>query len=223
MQANGVGSSLYFKDFATFTAKMLSRFEHQESKGYGGAAIKAAQAAGQKLALLEDKNMQTKLRMAVVIFAASLLSASLISAASLTKATSVKPKGHIVGIASWYGLQHQGLKMANGKRFDRRKLTAASWYVPLGTALRVVNLENGRSVTVTVTDRGPNLRLHRIVDLSEAAARELGYVEKGLARVYVSPVESYAPQHAELRRPLVEPDAALVATVAEPPALLPAP
>src|SRR5437879_10248356 len=114
--------------------------------------------------------MQTKLRMTMVIFAASLLSASLISAATLTKSSSVKPRGQYVGIASWYGQQHQGLKMANGKRFDRRKLTAASWYVPLGTALRVVNLENGRSVTVTVTDRGPNLRLHRILDLSEAAA-----------------------------------------------------
>ena len=88
--------------------------------------------------------------------------------------------------------------MANGKRFDRRKLTAASWYVPLGTVLRVVNLENGRSVTVTVTDRGPNLRLHRIVDLSEAAARELGYVEKGLTPVFVSPILAYEPQHAVL-------------------------
>jgi rare lipoprotein A len=160
--------------------------------------------------------MQTKLRMAVAIFAASLLSASLISAASLSKAPSVKPKGHIVGIASWYGLQHQGLKMANGKRFDRRKLTAASWYVPLGTVLRVVDLENGRSVTVTVTDRGPNLRLHRVVDLSEAAARQLGYVEKGLARVYVSPVESYAPQHAEIRRTVVAPDDSLVASYTAP-------
>lgn len=170
--------------------------------------------------------MQTKLRMTVVIFAASLLSASLISAATLTKGASVKPNSHYVGIASWYGQQHQGLKMANGKRFDRRKLTAASWYVPLGTVLRVVNLENGLSVTVTVTDRGPNLRLNRIVDLSEAAARQLGYVEKGLTRVYLSPVVSYAPQHAELSRALVEPDASLVATytAAEPTSeLLPAP
>jgi rare lipoprotein A len=160
--------------------------------------------------------MQTKLRIAVAIFAASLLSASLISAASLSKAPGVKPKGQIVGIASWYGLQHQGLKMANGKRFDRRKLTAASWYVPLGTVLRVVNLENGRSVTVTVTDRGPNLRLHRVVDLSEAAARQLDYVEKGLTRVYVSPVESYVPQHAEIRRTVVAPDDSLVASYTAP-------
>ena len=170
--------------------------------------------------------MQTKLRTAVVIFAASLLSASLISAATRTKALSPSAKSHAVGIASWYGLQHQGLKMANGKRFDRRKMTAASWYVPLGTVLRVVNLENGRSVTVTVTDRGPNFRLHRILDLSEAAARQLDYVEKGLTRVYVSPVVSYAPQDAELSRTLVEPDAALVATYTAPKppsALVPAP
>ena len=88
--------------------------------------------------------MQTKLRTTSLIFAASLLSASMISAASHAKTRTVKKESHFVGIASWYGHQHQGLKMANGKRFDRRKMTAASWYVPLGTVLRVVNLENGR-------------------------------------------------------------------------------
>jgi len=155
--------------------------------------------------------MQTKLRMALIIFAASLLSASMISAASRATARTRKVESHFVGIASWYGL-----KMANGKRFDRRKLTAASWYVPLGTVLRVVNLENGRSVTVTVTDRGPNLRLHRILDLSEAAAGKLGYVEKGLTPVFVSPLLSYAPQHAQLRCTLVPPNAALVATYTAP-------
>ena len=160
--------------------------------------------------------MQTKLRTTALIFAASLLSASLISAATRTKAP-VKTESHFVGIASWYGLQHQGRKMANGKRFDRRKLTAASWYVPLGTVLRVVNLENGKSVTVTVTDRGPNLRLHRILDLSEAGARELGYVEKGLTRVLVTPMPSYQPQDAKLRRTLIEPvQPELVATETAP-------
>lgn len=161
--------------------------------------------------------MQTKLRTIALIFAASLLSASMISAASRSKAVTGSTKTHFVGIASWYGKQHQGLKMANGKRFDRRKLTAASWYVPLGTVLRVVNLENGKSVTVTVTDRGPNLRLHRIVDLSEAAARELGYVEKGLTPVFVSPILSYEPQHAMLHPTLLHsPDPDLVATYAAP-------
>ena len=88
--------------------------------------------------------------------------------------------------------------------------------MPLGTVLRVVNLENGRSVTVTVTDRGPNLRLHRILDLSEAAAWKLGYVEKGLTPVFVSPLLSYTPQHAQLRRTLVPPGAALVAAYTAP-------
>ena len=163
--------------------------------------------------------MQTKLRMAVTIFAASLLSASMISAASRTQSAGATLKVHSVGIASWYGIQHQGLKMANGKRFDRRKLTAASWYVPLGTVLRVVNLENGRSVTVTVTDRGPNFSLHRVLDLSEAAARQLGYVEKGLTSVLISPVLSYEPQHAALHSVLVEPSPALAATYTAPAAL----
>lgn len=161
--------------------------------------------------------MQTKLRIAVTIFAASLLSASMISGATRGKSPVPTTKFHPVGIASWYGVQHQGLKMANGKRFDRRKMTAASWYVPLGTVLRVVNLENGRSVTVTVTDRGPNLRLHRILDLSESAARELGYIEKGLTPVFVSPILVYPPQDAELHPVLVEPDRAdLVASDAAP-------
>ena len=149
--------------------------------------------------------MQTKLRIKATLFAASLLSASMISATSRAAAPGANAKLHPVGIASWYGQQHQGLKMANGKRFDRRKMTAASWYVPLGTVLRVVNLENGRSVNVTVTDRGPNLRLHRILDLSEAAARQLGYIEKGLTPVFVSPILSYKLQDAELHPILVEP------------------
>ena len=161
---------------------------------------------------------ETKLRMTVLFFAASLLSASTVSAASRPKGHSGGAKSHFVGVASWYGEQHQGLKMANGKRFDRRKLTAASWYVPLGTVLRVVNLENGRSVTVTVTDRGPNLRLNRILDLSEAAAKKLNYIEKGLTPVFVSPLLSYQQQDARLRpHLLVEPaDLDLVATAAGP-------
>jgi len=162
--------------------------------------------------------METKPRTLLLLIAASLLSASLVSAAGAEALRSrATPKSHFVGVASWYGLQHQGLKMANGKRFDRRKLTAASWYVPLGTVIRVVNLQNGKTVTVTVTDRGPNFRLHRILDLSEAAARELGYIEKGVTPVFVSPILSYEPQHAELNPTLTDPqDAELLATFASP-------
>jgi rare lipoprotein A len=110
-----------------------------------------------------------------------------------------------VGTASWYGKRHQGRKMANGKRFDSHKLTAASWYFPLGTTIRVVNVRNGESVVVTITDRGPNLRLHRLIDLSEAAAERLEYVGQGLTPVFLYPVISVETAPASLNVPLVEP------------------
>jgi rare lipoprotein A len=154
--------------------------------------------------------MQTQLRITMSMLAATLLTASMISAASRSKemAAAALAKPRFVGIASWYGAQHQGRKMANGKRFDRRKLTAASWYLPMGTTIRVVNLENGKSVTVTITDRGPNFRLHRLIDLSEAAARQLDYIQKGVTPVYVSPIVSYQPEHAEVRPIIAEPTSA---------------
>jgi rare lipoprotein A len=89
----------------------------------------------------------------------------------------------IIGKASWYGANRQGRKMANGNRFDKNQLTAASFDLPLGSVIRVLNLENGSSVVVTVTDRGPAKRLNRILDLSESAAVVLGYKEKGITKV----------------------------------------
>jgi len=163
--------------------------------------------------------MQTKLRKVTWLFVVSLLWTSPMSAATIkTQAETpgkahasqahAAPKARYAGVASWYGANRQGRKMANGRKFDRLALTAACWYFPLGTVLRVVNLENGNAVTVTVTDRGPNLRLHRVVDLSEAAAEQLGYLGQGLARVSVIPGISPArvkPEHAEFDVRLVDP------------------
>jgi rare lipoprotein A len=73
--------------------------------------------------------------------------------------------------------------MSNGQRFDYRSFTAASRSFPLGTKIRVFNLENGKFVDATVTDRGP-ARHDRVLDLSEAAARQLGFIGKGVARVF---------------------------------------
>jgi rare lipoprotein A len=95
--------------------------------------------------------------------------------------------------------------MADGKRFDRNKLTAASWYFPLGTAVRVENLKNGESVVVTITDRGPNRRLHRIVDLSQEAAERLDYVGKGLTAVFIYPITSFKTESAEFDSRLIGP------------------
>jgi rare lipoprotein A len=169
--------------------------------------------------------LQTKLRNISLLFAASLLwvsSASALSARAITQKAVAAHKVRSIGIASWYGKQHQGRKMANGQRFDRHKLTAASWYLPMGTMIRVFNLKNGKSVVVTVTDRGPNLRLHRILDLSEAAATQLDYVAHGLTPIFFMPLNSLVPEDAAFSDVLVEPAAAdLVATDGRPD--LPAP
>jgi rare lipoprotein A len=88
------------------------------------------------------------------------------------------------GIASFYGRQFQGRTTASGEKFDMNDMTAAHRTLPLGTVVKVTNLENGRTVTVTVNDRGPNRR-GRIIDLSKRAAEELGIVDDGLAEVRI--------------------------------------
>ncbi len=91
------------------------------------------------------------------------------------------------GMASYYGQDFAGRRTASGERFDPRALTAAHRQLPFGTRVRVTNLENGRSVTVRINDRGP-FAGGRIVDLSWEAARELGMLRAGVARVRVEVV-----------------------------------
>ena len=152
--------------------------------------------------------MQTKLRVGSLVFVAGLLWMSPMSAAvkqGPQKAAKAPASHPYNAIASWYGKQHQGRKMANGQRFDRHKLTAACWFLPLGTVVRVTNLNNGDTVDVTIADRGPNNRLHRLIDLSEAAAIELDFIQDGLTSVFLAPVVSAAPEPADLRAQVIEP------------------
>lgn len=108
-------------------------------------------------------------------------------------------KPHYIGKASFYGKHYwQGRKMANGKPFDYRKMTAALWFLPLGTQVRITNLENGKSVVVEVTDRGPAHSLHRVADLSQAAAEALDYTQKGLTTVLIQPVLTVETETAVL-------------------------
>lgn len=88
------------------------------------------------------------------------------------------------GIASYYHDRFQGRKTASGERFDQGAYSAAHKNLPFGTTVRVTRLDNGKSVVVTINDRGP-FKKGRIVDLSRQAARELGIIERGLARVKV--------------------------------------
>lgn len=86
------------------------------------------------------------------------------------------------GTASYYADKFHGNKTANGEIYDMYGLTAAHPTFPFGTKLRVVNLDNGKSVKVIVNDRMPE-RPDRIIDLSLGAAKKLGMIEAGLAEV----------------------------------------
>ncbi len=89
-----------------------------------------------------------------------------------------------IGIASWYGREFQGRPTANGETYQRGRLTAAHTTLPLPVIVRVTNLENGQSTLLRINDRGPFVS-GRIIDVSEAAAKSLGFRESGLARVRV--------------------------------------
>jgi rare lipoprotein A len=90
-----------------------------------------------------------------------------------------------LGTASFYGGWHQGKRTAFGTRFDQRKLTAAHPWLPFGTKVRVTEVNTGKSVIVTITDRLYSNR--RVIDLSTAAAHMLGMMRVGLTKVTLEP------------------------------------
>jgi rare lipoprotein A len=118
----------------------------------------------------------------------ALTAAAILVAASLGCATTGPLAGgrsEEVGLASYYGREHDGRRTASGEIFDMNEMTAAHRTLPFGTRVRVTDLANGRQVTVRINDRGP-FRRGRIVDLSYAAARKLGIVGRGVAKVRVA-------------------------------------
>ncbi|WP_447932765.1 septal ring lytic transglycosylase RlpA family protein [Sphingopyxis fribergensis] len=86
------------------------------------------------------------------------------------------------GMASYYGNELAGNRTASGERFDPGQLTAAHRSLPFGSLVRVTNTSNGDSVIVRINDRGPFSR-GRVIDVSQAAAREIGMHRSGTARV----------------------------------------
>ncbi len=86
------------------------------------------------------------------------------------------------GTASWYGEAHQGRPTASGEPYDMHGMTAAHRTLSFGTRIQVTNDNNGRSVELTVTDRGPFIE-GRILDVTYRAAQELDFVADGLARI----------------------------------------
>ena len=99
--------------------------------------------------------------------------------------SALAPEGYIEeGNASWYGVPFHGRRASNGEIYDMNKLTAAHRTLPFDTMVRVTNLNNGKTTTVRITDRGPFVE-NRIIDLSLAAAREIGSVGPGVVPVRI--------------------------------------
>ncbi|HXW03737.1 MAG TPA: septal ring lytic transglycosylase RlpA family protein [Vicinamibacterales bacterium] len=104
------------------------------------------------------------------------------------------------GLASYYGPGFHGEETASGEIFDQNRMVAAHRTLPLGTVVRVTNLENGRAVVLRVIDRGPygaNYRKGTIIDVSKGAARRLDFLEDGLVRVRVEVLQYPSGQDAE--------------------------
>lgn len=136
-----------------------------------------------------------------------------------------------VGTASWYGKDFHGKKTAAGNIYDMYSLSAAHKTLPLGTWVRVTNLSNGRGVDLVIDDRGPFVG-NRIIDLSYAAAQQLGSARAGLAKVRVTALadnplinvasapartKAPAPKVARVRTPAPRPVAATKQMVAQKP------
>lgn len=90
-----------------------------------------------------------------------------------------------IGYATWYGAALAGHFTASGERFDPSEMTAAHRTLPFGTWVDVIRVDNGQSVRVRITDRGPFGHEDRIIDLARAAAKELGVLKTGVVRVKV--------------------------------------
>jgi len=106
---------------------------------------------------------------------------------SIPSLCSIPCEKHEVGLASWYGQELEGNTTASGEVYDSNGLTAAHHTLPFGTTIRVTNLRNKRTILLRVNDRGPHMG-KRLLDVSWAAAKHLGFVHSGTTRVRVEVV-----------------------------------
>lgn len=91
----------------------------------------------------------------------------------------------VKGKATYYHSKFNGRRTTSGEVYNSKKLTAAHLKLPFGTLVTVTNVDNGRSVEVRVNDRGPHSKFY-IIDISQAAAKEIGMFGKGVANVEIS-------------------------------------
>jgi rare lipoprotein A len=103
---------------------------------------------------------------------------------AFSAAACAKPNKVQTGNGSWYGKKFHGRTTANGEKYNMYALTAAHKTLPFNTMVEVTNLSNNRKLIVRINDRGPYAK-GRIIDLSYLAAKKLGYVNKGVAKLKV--------------------------------------
>jgi len=120
------------------------------------------------------------------------------SCSSGRKAQDAGPGFHERGIASWYGPGFHGKRTANGEVYDMDTMTAAHKQLPFDSIVEVRNLDNGKKTQVRINDRGPFVR-GRIIDLSRAAAKDIGMLGPGTAKVEIRVLKSKAIQETKKR------------------------
>ncbi|SUT87788.1 rare lipoprotein A [Actinobacillus ureae] len=146
------------------------------------AATKHAKPSAVKKYLIA-KTAKKSVKQTVLTAKARAHKASLVKKKSLKELHKNTARSHYQsGIASYYADKFNGRRTANGEKFSNSAMTAAHKTLPFGTLVEVTNMRNGRSVVVRVNDRGPYVHA-RVVDLSKAAARQLGMHHSGIARV----------------------------------------
>lgn len=123
-----------------------------------------------------DRSAHRRVVAALVLAAAACAPKSVVTTRAPVETSAIE------GLASFYGDGFDGKLTASGEKFDRGAFTAAHRTFPFGACVRVTVIESGKSVEVRVNDRGPFVA-GRIIDVSEAAARQLGLIEKGVAAV----------------------------------------
>ena len=109
-------------------------------------------------------------------------------AAALAQTPSSTQGNEMTGVCSYYARMHNGHITAGGEKFDSNAMTAAHRQLPMGTKLKVTNLANGKSVVVTVNDRGPFVK-GRSLSVTRRAAEELGFIKQGVAKVKFEQVQ----------------------------------
>lgn len=130
----------------------------------------------------------TRFSLASLLFIALFL----MSSCATSRGTATRGMTLEVGMASWYGPNFHGKSTANGETYDQNELTAAHKTLPFNTVVKVTNLENGKSVTVRINDRGPYVG-NRVIDVSRAAAEQLEMIGPGTAEVRLELVSSDVP------------------------------